>query len=822
MRPDDLEWSIDAEAFEPGDEKPPFEPDPREPPPPVTPFNWRAMLFHRWTFTLMTVVVGMLAVAVLGTWWQGESQRLALEGEIRAIDAGYQERDEGILPELVAEATAQVPITWLSRQAQLLVTGAAAAPLDWPAVTQQGQARVSDVRIESQTMRVTRIERSFVTAAEPDSDPMTFSVLEAYSSTSDRRWIRAPLPEMPERTVDQDLLDGAVRWTYSRQDSDAVDALAPLVREHFERLCAAGLPCPKEGDLEVRILDPDAPPLEPYWPNGSNDLAGYMAQTFSVIGQSYGSVTLERESFALTGIPVNATAKAALARQITLELAARWVVASMADKGAREGNVIWVVMTLRTATLAGLVAPVEFDTPDLGLYTADDLWHAIPATDAAVREALGLVGPIVDAVPPDSTADLWARLPKAGSLEEWLQQSIGPQAVAQLAERPAPIVLAVSANGPLDGIMTCFEPDLRVYWAGWVRGTEEAVPVLDRDLIERFNQTIGPVSLSPDGTRLLTAAGRRAFVLDTVAGRATRLPDAVDASKWQITWWGNDGLIGLDATNTDRYLISLASEPPTIEPLPIELNSYFLGHDAHLAFNLNTGSTTSRLDVFDVTTLSKVTRTFDDHWFMFREQAAARIWWLSTQGSVLPPTLRGVQEDTADDLTTDIVLELPSPDEDLFPQAFAVDSAHGQAAVSYNTSKGFRRVTVLYRLENDHAVEAGRFEQATSGVPQMGFSLDGQTLFLNNGNPDSWSGIDAYSTATAEKIGSAPAQSFLITVEDGLTSSPYIDSDGLYLDLSAAYLPIIDETRLAVWNGHDTPRPVGPPACFLNRARYRP
>ncbi len=817
MSPDDLEWSVDEAEFEASDET-----GPHRPAPPRGPFDWRAVFARRSTWALMAVVLGMLTVAVLGTWWQGESQRLALEAEIRAIDADYQNRDGSVLPELVAQATEQVPIGWLSHQAMLLAGGAAAAPLDWPAVTQLSPARLTNVRIETQTMRIAHIERSFVTSPESGADPMTFLVLEAYSSTADGHWIRAPLPDMPERTVNRDLLDGAVRWTYSRQDTDAVDALAPLVRRYFERLCDVGLPCPSEGDLEVRILGPDAPPIGPYWPMGSNDVAGYMAQTFSLIGESYGSVTLERESFATTGIPTNAPAKEALAQQIALELLARWVAASMADQGAREGNVVWVVLTLRTAALAGIIAPVDVGTPDLGLYTADELWRERTATDAALREALGLVGPIVDAVPPERTADLWATLPKARSLEEWLQQSIGPEAVARLAERPAPAELMVSANGPLDGILTCFEPNLRLYWAGWVRGREQAVQVLDADLILGFNQTLAPISLSPDGTRLLMGAGRRAFVLDTVAGRAIRLPDDVDASTGQITWWGNHALVESVFTNNQRFLISLASDPPTVEPLAIALNSYYLSHDGSLAFSLTTGSTTSTLDVFDVATLALVTREFDAKALMYREHAADRLWFLGPFEQGSPSVLHGIQERTADELATDVVAPMPSPDDDLSPQAFAVDSAHNQVAVSYNTSTGFRRVTVLYRLDRNLTVETGRFEQATSGVPQMGFSLDGQTLFLNNGNPDSWSGIDAYSTATAEKIESAPDQSSLVAAEDGLTYSPYIDSEGLYLNLSAAYMPIIDETRLAVWNGRDAPRPVGPPGCFLNRTRYRP
>lgn len=821
MSPDDLDWSIDEEGFEPGNEQPPLEPPPHNHPSPRTRNNWRAMLFHRWSFALMAVVVGLLAVAVLGTWWQGESQRLALEDEIRAIDANYQNRDKTILPELVAQATEQVPIGWLSYQAQLLVNGAAASPLDWPALTQQGPARLTDVRLETLTLRITHIERSFETATEPGSDPMTFWVLEAYSNTADGRWIRAPLPEMPELKVDRDLLDGAVRWTYNRDDAEAVTALAPLVRQHFERLCAVGLPCPKEGDLEVRILEPDAPPTGPYWGNQTSDLAHYMSQTFGIVGQSYGAVRLERESFVITGVPTNAAAKAALARQITLELLARWVVQSLASAGTR-GNVLGVVLSLRTAALAGLTAPVEANAPDLGLYTADDLWHENPASDAGVQEALKLVGPIIDAAPPERTGDLWANLPKATSLEDWLQRSIGPEAVARLAERPAPTELTVAATGPLDGILTCFEPDLRLYWSGWIRGREDAVPVLSADLIERFNQTLSPVSLSPDGSKLLMVAGRRAFVLDTVAGRATRLPDEVDASTWQITWWGNNALVGPDRTNIKRYLISLSSDPPTIQPLQIELNTYFLSHDGRLAFSLFGGSTSSTLDIFDVSTLSQVTTGFEAPGLAFREHAAERYWWLDLDSKAPSILIHGIQEASAQDRGSDLAVRIPSAGDDLSPQAFAVDSAHNQVAVSYNTSTGFRRVTVLYRLDRNNTVEIGRFEQATSGVPQMGFSLDGQTLFLNNGNPDSWSGIDAYSTTTAEKIGSAPEQSSLIAVEDGLTYSPHIGSEGLYLNLSSANLPVVDETRLAAWNGHDAPRPVGPVGCFLNRARYRP
>ena len=227
------------------------------------------------------------------------------------------------------------------------------------------------------------------------------------------------------------------------------------------------------------------------------------------------------------------------------------------------------------------------------------------------------------------------------------------------------------------------------------------------------------------------------------------------------------------------------------------------------------------LDVFDIASLDRLSLTYDRYAVTSREHATDRFWALSTlsDGGLM---LSGVQLDSGVSPTPSLAFQLPSPDDDLTAQALTVDSTHAQMAVSYNPTIGFQRITILYRLDGSQAVETGRFEQATSGIPQLAFSRDGDVLFLTNGSQDgSTSGIDAYSTATAALLGTAPTGSAIV-VDDGLTYDLLVGPQGLYLNLASYFFPITGDTYVATWNGVDEPVSASPQGCMLSQAHYIP
>lgn len=67
------------------------------------------MLARRLTWALVAVVIGMLAIAAIGTWWQGEAQRRALEAEVRAINTSYQSQVEEVFPGLILRPPNRCP-----------------------------------------------------------------------------------------------------------------------------------------------------------------------------------------------------------------------------------------------------------------------------------------------------------------------------------------------------------------------------------------------------------------------------------------------------------------------------------------------------------------------------------------------------------------------------------------------------------------------------------------------------------------------------------------------------------------------------------------
>ncbi|MBL8096726.1 MAG: hypothetical protein JNL73_21300 [Anaerolineales bacterium] len=826
---DDLDWSIEEDPDTAAGAIPADGPIGSATVPPIVQSGVPAgctWLTRRSTLALVGVIIGALGLAAGATWWQGQLQRLAFETQVRAIDSAYRAREREVFDDLIDSATQQAPGLWVSGQARLYVQGAAAQPLAWPALTQTGDANVIEHRALGPDQALTRVLRRYVDPDDPAEGSWQFVTVEAYTRTVGGRWLRLPLPELPERAEERDHLEGAVRWTYSAIDDEAVAALAPLVSDNFVRLCRAGLPCPAEGQLAVDLVAIDADELQLFWSmNTFKDASELLAASWETSGRGANAGHLARLSFAETGVPVGPTEQRAVAREVTIQLLGRWLEIRGQTDGLFHGAAFWGGLGLWTAHQVGVVERPTRSAAAIGLYTNERLWTADRSNAAALREATAVLDVLLESTPRVDATALWAGLADADTPEGWLDQALGrTDSAERLAAINPPIALEVAATGPLDGVLICFDDLFTARWAGWRRDTPAALDVLEPRQAAALGTTANPLALSPDGTRLLTGVGSRVFVLDTAAGRALRLPDAVDATSGQVRWLGNDAVLAATRPGTaPDQIIQLNAEPLTTTPVVGTYNLFLLSRSGRQALNLLiTGSTNSLLEIVDFANHTRVSTPYNPQAMAAREYRVDRFWHLSTVDANDTIALGGAQLDPPPGPEPGLFYFADQPDDDLRVQAFAIDSVHARAAISFIDRIGTTRVTILYRLVGIRAFEVSRFSQATAGIPQLAFSADGTVLFLTNGAGEaSQSGIDAYSFESATKIGSAPA-STPITLEDGITHELLVGQDGLYLNAGDYLAPSVAGYHLAVWNGTDPPRSVGPDGCWLTAARFRP
>ncbi|HRE26726.1 MAG TPA: hypothetical protein PK954_08845, partial [Anaerolineales bacterium] len=261
---------------------------------------------------------------------------------VRAIDADFQRQGPTALAILQTRATEQAPEIWLFNQARLVSQASAASPLDWPRAVETGAARVTNHRPLGPGLVLATVERSFLNPDGVDGATWRFTTLETYSQTADGGWIRAPMPDLPGRAVTRDHLEGAVRWTFSDVDQATVQEIAPLVARSLADLCALGLPCPEAGALEVRIVEPGATTATVLWggfsakTDASDLIAGAISSAGSLNRRHW--LTIERLSFADTGMPAGPVEERVLARAITLQLIGRWLVSQYEEIGGLNGD----------------------------------------------------------------------------------------------------------------------------------------------------------------------------------------------------------------------------------------------------------------------------------------------------------------------------------------------------------------------------------------------------------------------------------------------------------------------------------------------------
>ncbi len=817
---DDLDWSIEEDPVDAaeGDNTGPTQ----DPVPQRTRIDWRQWLTWRPTAALIGVMLGALALAVGATWWQGETQRVAFEAHVRAVDQAYLGRDRNLYDQLMAEAPKQAPMGWLYRQVVLFVQGVAARPLVWPAVVQNGPATLLESRALSTDVVLAKVARRYTAPAGSADPTWQFVTLEVYSRTAESTWQRAPIGDLPERIVNRDLLDGAVRWTYTDWDAETVAALAPLVRANFERLCASGLPCPDAGQLEVEIVVGNSPVHSPDWRAPTDVAELLLAESTSAEIQFEGNraqAVLARLSFAETGMPSGPAELNALARELTIELLGCWLAILQPDHGAVAG-----ALALRLAASAGVINAADAAIEPLGIYTPTELWSADASSVMPLRETLALLGklPVADAAVHG--AALWSALTEADTLDAWLNQALGwTDAAERLAAVSPHLELEVVASGPVDGILACIDTVFRTRWTGWLRDTGSSTPLLEAEQARRLDQTANPTMLSPDGSRLLIVIGDRVHVLDLVAGKDIALPDVISGNTWQVRWWGNAAVVALSqpAGNAPQVLVDLSTDPPRMTTLSEVFDPYLLSRSGRQVLRLMlAGSGNSTLDLINVFDNVRVSQPADPSARFVREYGLDRFWQMSESATSDTLVVSGVQLDPVRGAGPGLLFSVSAPGGGLGVQGLAIDSVHLQAAISYSEPDVSRRVTIVYHIGGIKAFETQRIEQVTAGIPEIAFSSDGSLLFLTNGS-DTTSGVDAFSVATGEQVGSL-ADVDPVKLDDGITHELYVNSRGLYLNADWARSSLLTESYPAVWNGSDPPRSVGPDGCWLSAARYRP
>lgn len=828
-RDDDLDWSIEEDPIGTAGEAPEETPTPAPSASPTL-LARPAWLTWRITAALFLVVAGAIGLAVGATWWQSQIQRAALETEVRVIDQTYRDQSRELYAALSTQAADPTPSDrdWVYNQTWLYVNGVAATPLDWPKLAENGEATVIERRALNLDQSVARVLRGYIDPNDASAAPWQFVTVEAYSRTAAGDWIRTPLPDIPERLVDQARTDGAVRWVYDALDKDAVGTLAPLVAADFARLCAAGLPCPDTGELSVRILPVGESLPNSHWTaNTDTDAADVLAATLGSTGNSASLgqlTTLVRAPFAETGIPVGPPEQRALARQVTIELLGHWLAARMRADDAYAGAAYWGGLGLWTAGRADILESAERDAPPRGLFGQQHLWTADRSNPHALREAAAVLTSVLNAESNVDAAALWAGLPHADSPAAWLNGGLGwTDAEERLARVDPPIALQVNAIGELDGVLACYLEGLRYGWAGWQRGITETAPILGTNQETELSEILVPVSLSPDGRRVLLTAGARMFALDVAAGTAIHLPDNVDNTRGQIRWWGNDAvLVATELGITADHLVRLDA-PETVTDAPIFPSQFLVSRSGQQALGLLVAGTgNSSVETIDLVHGTRASVKFERDALTTREYGADRFWTLARQEGQDTFALQGVQLDPMRGAEPGLLYILPRPGDDLREHILSVDSLHGHAAVSYSDANGTTRVTVIYRLIGLRGVEVSRIRQATPGIPQMAFSADGTVLFITNGAADaSYTSTDAFLVENGEILGSL-TQAFPVALEDGVTHELLVGPDGLYLNEGLDSGPLMLRFRSVVWDGRTPPQVAGPTGCLITAARYRP
>jgi len=138
-----------------------------------------------------------------------------------------------------------------------------------------------------------------------------------------------------------------------------------------------------------------------------------------------------------------------------------------------------------------------------------------PRSSGCPAQALGVLRKVLEAEPRADLNALWAELPEAQSLPDWLTRGLGwPESFAaeRVTDATRPIQLDVQAVGALDGLLACYDSTQRTTWMGWRRDEVRGIEFLDAAVADSLMANGFSARLSPDGHRILLLNGARSLI----------------------------------------------------------------------------------------------------------------------------------------------------------------------------------------------------------------------------------------------------------------------------------------------------------------------
>ncbi len=519
-RTDDLvDWTI-TYAPEAGEPLPAAAPLVRLPPRPTTIIPGRVAVYLNWRVALLTLsplMIALLVVALSNVW-----NRRQLEHDL-SIAVAVEE--QAILKgNLDALAYSSADAAWLETQLQR-AEAMQPAPLPlpglWPA---SAPAEVRAVRSTSPNTARADVARAYYA---PDGRRAVF-VTSQYYHYAGETWVRTAPPALSAGSVTQ-WRGYYLEAAYYTADEPLVLALAADLDTTLAAACARWS-CPAGLRFDLRFLLDDTAPLSRFDHFAPEPSTPWLYTILLSRRDTFeGSLLALLPAPHSAGMPADAASQHVYLSGISLELLAR-LAAHLSPVGRRH-NALPYALAARLGAELGLEAPtVAQAPPGQPVFSADELWRLNFVsterpfgpyyTQAAQRQALGLVNGLLDGEDPETAGRLFSGLATERDPIAWAARALGtsPEAAAarvQTALEPQalpPITLA--ADQPLT--LGCRD-GLAVLAPG-----QNAPPYA---LVGRLVDA-RPLAWSPDGDFLLASLAGRLSVIEALTGKATALPDA--------------------------------------------------------------------------------------------------------------------------------------------------------------------------------------------------------------------------------------------------------------------------------------------------------